>query len=67
MDENRVCTHCWQVKPPGEFYVRKLKGGRTSLYSWCRACHVDRGKRYWKAKSGILTAVLDPCGRMIDA
>jgi formate-dependent nitrite reductase cytochrome c552 subunit len=33
----KVCRHCGQQKPPGEF--RRNQRCRDGLSSWCRDCH----------------------------
>ncbi len=44
--ENKACRHCAQVKPLDAFPPSRRTA--DGLSSWCRACHVERTRR-WRA------------------
>lgn len=45
---SKVCTKCKVEKPVEEFYQRKRTG---YLDSWCKACSLEVGRRYYKDNS----------------
>ena len=46
----KICTKCQQSKPESDYYRYK---GRTTYYSVCKRCHLDRTAKRLKENPGV--------------
>jgi hypothetical protein len=46
----KKCGKCGRTLPTSDFHVRRRKGCRDSLQSWCKACQLERHNA-WKEKN----------------